>query len=307
MNKDEINHEKESERIHENHEKGHESHGKESHGNHEGHEKESDRNHEKESACLFSLPSSRYTISPSPSSSRHTTSLSSRHTTSPPSRQSIFSSNMNLVHGVVSKYKIRDSYVREEAVSVGMEELWNCTERWKEEKGKFSTYAWRCVDGKVKLYLGSLRSNSFSYNSGVNRVNYIIYNNPNKSADELYEIVSSQYSITRKTFDNYYKLLSNTFLPIDNESIVKVPYEVDMEENLIKQDLIDSLMKQVNIICRGTSEQTRSIYIDWTKLICSGDDKGCLSFLAKKYGISRQRVNQIINDINKKIRERMNG
>lgn len=160
MNKDEINHEKESERIHENHEKGHESHGKESHGNHEGHEKESDRNHEKESACLFSLPSSRYTISPSPSSSRyansfspsssrHTTSLSSRHTIASTSRQSIFSSNMNLVHGVVSKYKIRDSYVREEAVSVGMEELWNCTERWKEEKGKFSTYAWRCVDGKV--------------------------------------------------------------------------------------------------------------------------------------------------------------
>ena len=142
MNKDEKNHEKES------------------HESHEGHEK----NHEKESACsLFPSPS-RYSIDSSPSPSRHTapltrhtTSLSSqhisptsRHTIAPSqSRQAIFSSNINLVHGVVSKYKIRDSYIREEAVSVGMEELWNCTERWKEEKGKFSTYAWRCVDGKV--------------------------------------------------------------------------------------------------------------------------------------------------------------
>ena len=99
-----------------------------SHENHENHEKESHENHEKESACSPSPPSSRYASS---------------------SRNAIFSSNINLVHGVVSKYKIRDSYVREEAVSIGMEELWNCTERWKEEKGKFSTYAWRCVDGKV--------------------------------------------------------------------------------------------------------------------------------------------------------------
>ena len=300
MNRDEINYEKESGKSHEiNHEK-------ESGRNHE---RIHENNHEKESAFPLYPPFSRYSIPPSsssPSSSRHTPS--SQYTISPSqSRQAIFFSNVNLVHGVVSKYKIRDSYIREEAVSIGMEELWNCTERWKEEKGKFSTYAWRCVDGKVKLYLGSLRSNSVSYNSGVNRVNYIIYNNPNKSADELYEIVSSQYSITRKTFDNYYKLLSNTFLPIDNEAIVRVPYEVDMEENLIKQDLIDSLMKQVNIVCRNTSEQTKSIYTDWTKLICSGNDKGCLSFLAKKYGISRQRVNQIINDINKKIRERING
>lgn len=91
--------------------------------NHEkNHERNHEKNHEKESACSLPPPSSRYTI---------------------------FSSNVNLVHGVVSKYKIRDSYVREEAVSVGMEELWNCTERWKEERGKFSTYAWRCVDGRI--------------------------------------------------------------------------------------------------------------------------------------------------------------
>ena len=169
MNRDEKDYEKESGKSHEN------NYEKESYGGHENH----DRNHEKESAPSLPPPSSRYTIDSPLPSSRYANSFSpssSRYTTSPPSRQSIFSSNMNLVHGVVSKYKIRDSYIREEAVSVGMEELWNCTERWKEEKGKFSTYAWRCVDGKVKLYLGSLRSNSFSYNSGVNRVNYIIYN-----------------------------------------------------------------------------------------------------------------------------------
>ena len=155
MNKDEINHE--NHESHEGHEKesgkSHENnHEKESHGksyersceNHEkGHENH-DRNHEKESAPSLCPPSSRYTIDSSLSLSRH--SISSPP---PPSRHIIFSSNINLVHGVVSKYKIRDSYVREEAVSVGMEELWNCTERWKEEKGKFSTYAWRCVDGKV--------------------------------------------------------------------------------------------------------------------------------------------------------------
>ena len=117
MNRDARNHEKE------NHGKGHENH----------------ENHEKESACSPSPPSSRYANSLPLSLSRYTSS----------SRNAIFSSNINLVHGVVSKYKIRDSYVREEAVSIGMEELWNCTERWKEEKGKFSTYAWRCVDGKV--------------------------------------------------------------------------------------------------------------------------------------------------------------
>lgn len=168
MNRDEKDYE-----GYESHEKGHESH--EGHErNYENHEKESERihekEHEKESASspspLFSryanslpLPPSRYTISPSLPSSRYASpppthqaiaQSSSRHTIAPSqSRQAIFSSNMNLVHGVVSKYKIRDSYVREEAVSVGMEELWNCTERWKEEKGKFSTYAWRCVDGKV--------------------------------------------------------------------------------------------------------------------------------------------------------------
>lgn len=142
MNRDEKEHE-----GYESHEKGHESH--------EGHERNYE-NHEKESASSLSSPSSRYTIDSPLPSSRHTPPPSSRHTTSLPlqhapsqSRQAIFSSNMNLVHGVVSKYKIRDSYIREEAVSVGMEELWNCTERWKEEKGKFSTYAWRCVDGKV--------------------------------------------------------------------------------------------------------------------------------------------------------------
>lgn len=146
MNRDEKDYEKESGKSHEN------NYEKESYGGHENH----DRNHEKESAFPLPPPSSRYTIDSSLPSSRHTPPPSSRHTTSLPlqhapslSRQSIFSSNMNLVHGVVSKYKIRDSYVREEAVSVGMEELWNCTERWKEEKGKFSTYAWRCVDGKV--------------------------------------------------------------------------------------------------------------------------------------------------------------
>ena len=146
MNRDEINYEKESgkshERIHEN------NHEKESGRNHE---RIHENNHEKESAFPLYPPFSRYSIPPSsssPSSSRHT--LSSQYTIAPSqSRQAIFSSNVNLVHGVVSKYKIRDSYVREEAVSVGMEELWNCTERWKEEKGKFSTYAWRCVDGKV--------------------------------------------------------------------------------------------------------------------------------------------------------------
>lgn len=174
MNRDEKDYDR-------NHEKEHESHGKSYERSYENHEKgheNHDRNHEKESAPSPSPPSSRYTIDSSPSlsqyamspsppssrytidsplpSSRHTPPPSSRHTTSLPlqhapslSRQSIFSSNINLVHGVVSKYKIRDSYIREEAVSVGMEELWNCTERWKEEKGKFSTYAWRCVDGKV--------------------------------------------------------------------------------------------------------------------------------------------------------------
>ncbi len=83
--------------------------------------------------------------------------------------------------------------------------------------------------------------------------------------------------------------------------------EVDMEENLIKRDFLDSLMKQINIICKNTSEQTKNIYIDWTKLIRSGNNRGCSSFLAKKYGISRQRVDEIVKDINKKIRERMSG
>ena len=152
MNRDEKDYDR-------NHEKEHESHGKSYERSYENHEKgheNHDRNHEKESAPSPSPPSSRHTIDSPLPSSRHTPPPSSRHTTSLPlqhapslSRQSIFSSNINLVHGVVSKYKIRDSYIREEAVSVGMEELWNCTERWKEEKGKFSTYAWRCVDGKV--------------------------------------------------------------------------------------------------------------------------------------------------------------
>ena len=150
MNRDEINYEKES------HGKGHErdegihekEHEKESERIHEIHE----RIHEKESAPSLCPPLSRYANSPPPPSSRYSILPSpppSRHTIASLSRQAIFSSNVNLVHGVVSKYKIRDSYVREEAVSIGMEELWNCTERWKEEKGKFSTYAWRCVDGKV--------------------------------------------------------------------------------------------------------------------------------------------------------------
>lgn len=161
MNKDAINHE--NHESHENHDRNHEKESGKSHERiHEIHEKgheNHDRNHEKESAPSLPppssrytidspLPSSRYTISSPPPPSRHTTSLPLQHAPSL-SRQSIFSSNINLVHGVVAKYKIRDSYVREEAVSVGMEELWNCTERWKEEKGKFSTYAWRCVDGKV--------------------------------------------------------------------------------------------------------------------------------------------------------------
>ena len=80
-----------------------------------------------------------------------------------------------------------------------------------------------------------------------------------------------------------------------------------MMKNLIKQDFLDSLMKQINIICKNTSEQTKNIYIDWTKLIRSGNNRGCSSFLAKKYGISRQRVDEIVKDINKKIRERMSG
>ena len=140
MNRDEKDYDR-------NHEKEHESHGKSYERSYENHEKgheNHDRNHEKESAPSLCPSSSRYTIDSPPSLSRH--SISSPL---PSSRQAIFSSNINLVHGVVSKYKIRDSYVREEAVSVGMEELWNCTERWKEEKGKFSTYAWRCVDGKI--------------------------------------------------------------------------------------------------------------------------------------------------------------
>ena len=91
-------------------------------------ENESMKNYENESASPLPPSPSRYSsLSP----------------------HDIFSSNINLVYAVVSKYKIRDSYVREEAVSVGMEELWRCIKRFQEDKGKFGTYAWKCVDGKV--------------------------------------------------------------------------------------------------------------------------------------------------------------
>lgn len=224
----------------------------------------------------------------------------------------IFEKNQPLITYIINKHFKKSNYNFEELFQDGAIGLCKAIDRYDSNKGKFGTYAYSVI---YKEILTSIRERSgiFKYsNEGYSIVNYILRFNKQMSSKEIYDNYKNETNslIDYATFSVIYQNIQggiSTNTPISNSKDGDIGSINDLisDDKNIENDCISNMqynyiMEIVKDVCKDYSERDRYIYMKWLK---SEVDNENVTFesLGKECNISKQRVNDIVKKINRRL------
>ena len=192
---------------------------------------------------------------------------------------------------------------------IGSEALLNAIRTYDETKGKLSTNCYTAIVNRLKhmdIYIDNISISPCS--KAIEIKNYII-KNKDMSYDEMFR--NCDIACSRSDFNNIATMLNQDSLddvfPLTSEtkgnSVVdnNANVEKDIEDEESKNELVSNIKKNIS----RYSDNTQKIYMTWLK---SKEDDIDITYkvIGDMYGVSKQRVDQVIKMVNKKLQEKLN-
>lgn len=214
-------------------------------------------------------------------------------------REQIFNNNIHLISKCIEKY-FNQSKDKEDLFQVGAIYLLKSIDNFDEKIGdNFEAYASSNIRYGIYNYNNK---NILRINNNQNATNAIYSSIKNGEKNGLsFEEVYSEYNskpkmpkLDKYTFKNLYNnYYGNCYI----DENVYVDFENNMIDNLMEEHIIDIAKSTVNGL--RMNDKNKKVYMDYINIILStGNEWGVLSNLSKKYGLSRERVRQIVKTAN---------
>lgn len=227
-------------------------------------------------------------------------------------REDMFFKHEKLIWYVIWKYYRGYVDIYSELYQVGAVALWKVILNFDKEKGKFSTYAISTIRYLIKSSILN-RNNMYNSNGGYvyKLICIIIKNKELKDINEIYKIAKEELNknLSYETFNAiYYDVVSKTNIEDltynskeDNENgVLNLDSGFNLEQTVEENEMLEYYLNIVHKISNKCSCSSTSIYIDWLSKIWYGTHV-TYDMLGDKYGISKERVRQIISNMNRKM------
>lgn len=223
-------------------------------------------------------------------------------------KENLFNQYKDLAYSISNAYSHNAKDYKEDLEQIALMELWECIDRYDEHKSAFSTYATWCITGKVKQGLVERKGIKRS-GSPIFRTMMYIVKNKDKDIQSIYEELEGKewFNIDKSLFFSIY----NNCVSCNNniEGIFSDEGELISEEDTWdNRDVEDriyvlQLLNQIQMdLSKKSSERNVELYMKWLNSNIM-DDRISFEDIGKEYGICRERVRQIIDNMNKKSRK----
>lgn len=226
-------------------------------------------------------------------------------------KMKIFNQYKDLAYSISNNYGYKKAELKNDIEQTALLELWECIDRYDNDKGAFTTYATMCITSKIKEFLTE-QGNGIVKKTQVPayRTMTYIYKNKDKDSETIYEELKEKdwFKIDRAT---YYLIYNNTMNSIESIERLEgndedgIGREIKSNEDL-EREIEDRLYiaytveKMYQKITKITSERNAKIYLSYIQRRINNEP---CSFreIADTFDLTRQRIEQIVNGINKKI------
>lgn len=235
-------------------------------------------------------------------------------------RNELVLENLNLVHGLISRYirPSRDEY--DDYFQVGCEALILAAERFDPSPGfKFITFAGNYILGYCKTYRRAnqiLKINRQFFDTFNRIVEWCEKKGINTDAHDLTELTSEQIQecckklqISKKTFDGALSAIYaiDTWLSRDDETTFE---SLDLQSFSAREALDNVLtfvgfQQLLNRVLAQFYPKHQEIYRDYLYSKLSGNwERGFQqSALAKKYGVTQSQISRVIKKVNSAVQQ----
>lgn len=218
-------------------------------------------------------------------------------------REQIFNKYIHLIDRCINRY-FSKSKDKDDLFQVGAIFLLKSIDNFDEKIGNnFESYAVTNIRYGIYNYNNK---NKLGINSNHNAVNAIYSciksgEENGNTIEEMYNCYNSKPRVPKLdkyTFEYLYNIYHNNYYNLDETDLSSdVDFEEMIVEKLTEEHIIDIAKSTVDSI--RMSDRNRNIYVDYIKIILESDDEwGVLSELSKKYGLTRERIRQIVKTVN---------
>lgn len=227
-------------------------------------------------------------------------------------KEIIYNQNQYIPLTECARYSYNHSFY-DDLLQTGRIALWEAIGRWDIDKsngGAIQTYLTRCVRSAVlTAFIKETGRLSYITGNDYNIIKYIYRNRNKMTQNEIYNLCVKEISknISYDTFNYLYDRVSG-FTSLNNPDIDDPDSYYGLKagdnvQDVVERGMVVDYIRDVIKNMPRVSDKTIDIYLCWFN-----DQLGdrVLSFgeIGKRFGnISKQRVMQIINDTNKKIRK----
>jgi RNA polymerase sigma factor (sigma-70 family) len=202
-------------------------------------------------------------------------------------RLTLFNENKGLAYSISGRYEVGN--YKEDLQQIALMELWECTGRYSKDKGSFSGYCYSCIENKVKQsfmeYRYGIRKGKVSFMV----ISYII-KNKDLGEQEIYDRLKKEtlLKIDRESFRYLYEQANNGMSDFgENEN--NIESEENIEDRVEQKEIAGKVIEILDR--RGRNGK---IAKEWLMGIAE-DREVKLVDVGKKYGVSKERVRQIVD------------
>lgn len=243
----------------------------------------------------------------------NTNILKEKESLSKEEREKIFNQYKDLAYSISNNYGYNIGESKKDLEQIALMELWECTDRYDKEKGAFTTYATSCITAKVKQGLieingGTRRTTSMAFYTMM----YIMQNRDKDSEQLILELEKFEwYKLDRQSFFAIYNNCINA--PKSLEGMISeeeggIGFDIEDKSKDTERDIGDKIyvlqcLNNIDMSLKEvSSNRNRELYMKWLNGMVY-DEKVTLEELGEFYGITRERVRQIIESMNSKTRK----
>ena len=214
--------------------------------------------------------------------------------------EELYEQNKNMINDIIwKKYAYRANNDYDDMYQIGSEALLEALKTYDSSKGKLTTYIYNAVSNRLKhldVFVDNVDSSMV--NKNVKIKNYIL-SNKDMTVKELYDNID--FKCSESEFINVYKnVYIVSFEEAEEEFKNMVDETTNVELELESKESEDLLLKQIHKAIKKCDITYQEIYMKWLNSKANGKT---LTYkdIGEMYGTSKQRVEQIVKMLNKKV------
>ena len=225
-------------------------------------------------------------------------------------KEQVFNRNLGLAYNIAKKYRPLTKN-HDDLNQIALMTLWECIGRYKEDMNvKFSTYASRSIDGKLKEFVLNENGISKKGSYAIYMTSLYICRNKERGVNEIKEALKDKkwYCIEDEDLVRVYNNVMDGYVRMD-EGEVEESFSNTLEDKTqnVQKDIEDregltELLDKIDECARRYEDKTQKVVQLLVDNALNGN-QWTYEDIGKMCGVSKQRVGQVVAQMAKKIKK----